>query len=244
MSIHPLRLLALLLLASCIGLGAYMVVKPQAVTYIQLRSTVEKESGQLLEAADIEPLVVNMGDIFQDQTKSIPGLLHWTEAPDFLGKALTRNVQGGRPLLASDFEQPVLMKGGTATKLNASMTGMSIPVDNVAGISPHLTAGERVHVFASFEDDDGAHSGLLLQYMPVIAVQREMEGEEPNLVAVSLSLSQNEAVLLTHALHYGKIRLGLAPGVDGQKSGIGNAAFAADLMKTQKRWGQQGEEKE
>jgi len=242
MSVHPLRLLALLLLASCVGLGAYLIVKPQTETYIQLRPSVDKESGQLLEAQDIEPLAVNMGGLFQEQSVPIPGLLRWSQASDLVGKSFTRKVQGGRPLLATDLEQTSYLQGDS--RLNASITGMSIPVDNVAGVSPHLSTGERVHVYASFEDDVGAHSGLLLQNMPIIGVQREMEGDQPNLVAVTLTLSRKEAVLLTHALHYGKIRLGLAAVADGEAPGIGDAGFAADLMKTKKRWGTQEEERE
>lgn len=240
MSVHPLRLLALLLLASCVGLGSYFLVKPYTVTYIQLRPNVDKESGQLLEAKDIEPLVVNLGGAIKRQPTPIPGLLLWNDASTLLGKSLNRKVKGGRPLLESDLDLPDQTQGDT--KLNATMTGMSIPVDNVAGVTPHLSTGGRVHVYASFEDDSGAHSGLLLQNMPIIGVQRKMEGEQPNLVAVTLSLSRNEAVLLTHALHYGKIRLGMAAVMDGLNAGIGDAVFAADLMKTKKRWGNQEEE--
>ncbi|MDF2682776.1 MAG: pilus assembly protein CpaB [Brevibacillus sp.] len=242
MSVHPLRLLALLLLASCVGIGSYFLVKPYTVTYIQLRPDVDKESGQLLEAKDIEPLVVNLGGALKRPSTPIPGLLLWDEAPTLLGKTLNRKVKGGRPLLESDLDQADRTKGDA--KLNATMTGMSIPVDNVAGVTPHLSTGERVHIYASFEDDAGAHSGLLLQNMPIIGVQREMEGEQPNLVAVTLSLTRNEAVLLTHALHYGKIRLGLAATIDGQNAGVGDPVFATDLMKTKKRWGNQEEERE
>lgn len=244
MSIHPLRLLAILLLATCIGLAAYITLKPHQVTYIQLRSTVEKESGQLLEARDMEPLLLTLGGIFQQATPPIPGLIPWEEAQRLVGLPFTRQVKGGRPLLQSDVEQANQVQGNTT--LTEKMTGMSIPVDNIAGVSPHVSTGEKVHIYASFEDDAGAHSGLLLQNMPIIGIQREMEGDEPNLVAVTLSLTSDEAVLLTHALHYGKIRLGLAGGADGQKlkTGIGDAQFAAELMKTKTRWGNQKEEQE
>lgn len=242
MSIHPLRLLALLLLALCVSLGTYLIVNPQTVTYIQLRPSVDKESGQLLEAKDIEPLTVSTGGVFQGQALPISGLLLWDEASGLLGRPFTRKVQGGRPLLANDLEPADPLQG--ETKFNASLTGMSIPVDNVAGVSPHLSTGERVHVYASFEDDAGAHSGLLLKNMPILAVQREMEGDQPNLAAVTLLLAKTEAVFLTHALHYGKIRLGLAAVTDGEKPGIGDAGFAAELMKTKKRWGVQEEERE
>jgi pilus assembly protein CpaB len=242
LSVHPLRLLALLLLAACVAVGAYQILKPHTVAYIQLRESVKKESGQLLEAHDVEPLILTMGSNFFQKATPVPGLIPWEAVPDLIGLSLTRPVIGGRPLLESDLEKRGHTQ--TETELMASMTGMSIPVDNVAGVSPYVSTGERVHVYASFEDEVGAHSGLLLENMPIIGVQREMEGEHPSLVAVTLALTRNEAVLLTHALHYGKIRLGLAAAIDGQKAGIGDAKFAADLMKTKRRWDNQEEERE
>ena len=242
LSVHPLRILALLLLAVCVALGAYQLLKPQTVTYIQLRDGIEKESGQQLEAEDVEPLVLTMGSTFQRTSNPIPGLLLWDHVADYVGMQLARRVTGGRPLLESDLEKAGQLH--QRQRLDETMTGMSIPVDNIAGISPYVSPGERVHVYASFENDSGAYSGLLLQNMPIIAVQREMEGNNPSLVAVTLSLTRNEAVLLTHALHYGKIRLGLAPVGDAQKSGIGDAQFAGNLMRTKTRWGSQEEEEE
>lgn len=241
MSVHPLRLLALLLLAVSVGVGAYMILKPHTVAYIQLRNNVGKESGQLLEAKDLEPLILTMAGAFQRPSTPIPGLIPWAEASNLIGLPFIRPIKGGRPLLESDLEKADQVK--SETKLTEQMTGMSIPVDNVAGVSPYVSTGERVHVYASFEDDRGAHSGLLLQNMPIIGVQREMEGNQPNLVAVTLSLTRNEAVMLTHALHYGKIRLGLAAIIEGQKAGIGDSQFATELMRTKKRWSNREEER-
>lgn len=242
MSVHPLRLLALLLLAASVAIGSYQIMKPQTVAYIQLRASMDKESGQLLRAEDMEPLVLTMANSFLGVTPPIPGLIPWEQMSKYVGLPLARPVKGGRPLLESDLEKAGQPQ--TNAKIDASTTGMSIPVDNIAGVSPYVSTGERVHVYASFEDDSGAHSGLLLQNMPVIGVQRETEGDEPRLTAVTLSLSRNEAVLLTHALHYGKIRLGLAPILEGQKAGIGDARFAAELVKTKKRWGNREEERD
>ncbi|CAJ1004568.1 pilus assembly protein CpaB [Brevibacillus aydinogluensis] len=234
MSIHPLRLVAILLLAACVAAGAYHVLKPHTIAYVKLRQGVVKESGQRLEASDLERAELSLGGLFRMQSSPVPGLITWEEAPRFVGLPLARRVEGGRPLLAEDVERPGA--AGQERALGASMTGISIPVDNVSGVTPYVAVGERVHVYASFEDDAGAHTGLLLKNMPIIGVQREMEGDHPRLKAVTLSLRMDEAVLLTHALHYGKIRLGQASPADGQTAGIGDAAFAAALIKTKKRW--------
>lgn len=242
MSVHPLRLMALLLLAVCVAFGTYQILKPQMITYIQLRADLEKESGQLLEPEDIEPFTLTLGHTFQKPASWIPGLIPWEQFPRYVGHPFSHHVKGGRPLLESDLELSDEFQ--QEKTIDASMTGMSIPVNNIAGVTPHLSRGERVHVYASFENEAGAHSGLLLQNMPIIGVQREREGEQTHLVAVTLSLSRSEAVLLTHALHYGKIRLGLAGGYDGQKAGIGDVSFASALMKTKKRSGSEMEDQE
>ncbi|WP_400161800.1 RcpC/CpaB family pilus assembly protein [Brevibacillus sp. TJ4] len=241
-SVHPIRLFAVLLLAVCVAIGAYQMVKPHTVTYIQLREGVEKESGQRLEVSDVEPLVLTMGNVFQRPSDPIPGLLLWEDAADYIGLSFTRQATGGRPLLKADLEKA----GGLHPDhgQDSNLTGMTIPVDNVAGVSPYVSQGERVHVYASFEDDAGAHTGLLLQNMQIVGIQREMTGNYPKLVAVTLSLTRDEAVLLTHALHYGKIRLGLAASEDSQQSGIGDAQFATNLMKTKTKWGSVKEEGE
>jgi pilus assembly protein CpaB len=240
MSVHPLRLVAVLLLAACVAYASYQVWKPETFSYIKLRDGLTKESGMLLAAEDVEEEVLTLGVGSFGANPPVPGLIPWTEVRSYIGQPLARQVEGGRPLLESDVERPG--ESGIDRSLAEAVTGMSIPVDNVVGVTPHISVGDRVHLYASFEDETGAHSGLLLRSMPVIAVQRELEGDIPQLAAVTISLKLEEAVLLTHALHYGKIRLGKAAVSDRQKAGIGDQAFAAALMKTKKRWGEGEEE--
>ncbi|QQE74599.1 pilus assembly protein CpaB [Brevibacillus composti] len=242
MSIHPLRLVAVLLLAACVAAGAYHFLQPQSFAYIKLRGHVAKDSGERLAATDLERGEIQVGGLARGQSAEALGLIPWEEAPRFLDRPLSRRVEGGRPLLPGDIEQEGMVPEGR--ELGESMTGISIPVDNVTGVHPHVAVGERVHVYASFEDDSGAHTGLLLRNMPVIGVQREREGDLPRLQAVTLSLQLKEAVLLTHALHYGKIRLGKASVMEGEEeAGVGDHSFAAALIKTKKRWGETEEER-
>ncbi|MFY0545786.1 RcpC/CpaB family pilus assembly protein [Brevibacillus sp. H7] len=239
MPVNPLRLAAALLLAACVAYGSYQMVKPETFSYIKLRDGVMKEGGMLLTLDDLEEEVLTLGAWSDNGKPPIDGLLPWSETAAYVGQPLARRVTGGLPLLKTDLE--IHGESTLEPKLGASVTAMSIPVDNVLGVTPHIAVGERVHLYASFEDEAGAHSGLLLRDMPVIAVQREQESEVPSLVAVTISLNLDEAVLLTHALHYGKIRLGKAGLTDGTKNGVGDAAFAAALMKTRKRWSDEEE---
>lgn len=233
-SIHPLRLMAGLLLAAVIALAVYPLVKPASFSYVMLRDDVVIEGGEVLQADDIEEAVLTFGTVWNDVRDPVPGLIPWQHAADYVGLPLVRRVEGGTPLLLSDLDQAG--ETGIDHELAGGKTGLSIPVDDIVGVTPHLALGDKVHVYASFEDDEGAHTGLLLKKMPVIFLQREWQDETPHLRSVTIALSNREAVLLTHALHYGKIRLGKVSGIGEQESGIGDPVFAATLMKTKKRW--------
>lgn len=239
MRVNPLRLAAALLLAACVAYGSYQVVKPHTFTYVMVREGVAKGAGMILTEEDVQEGRLILGSSLPGRDSPVAGLIPWSEVHKFMGQKLARQVSGGLPLMKTDVE----MEGTHALEqpLESNHTAMSIPVDNVIGVTPHISVGERVHLYASFEDEAGSHSGLLLRDMPVVGVQREQESDFPQLEAVTISVRLQEAVLLTHALHYGKVRLGRAGLSDGKQNGVGDAAFASALMKTSKRWNE-GEE--
>ncbi|WP_139492563.1 RcpC/CpaB family pilus assembly protein [Brevibacillus dissolubilis] len=233
--IHPIRLIAALIFALAVALGSYHLLKPHTFTYVKLRDDVNVEGGMPLLPEQVEQAVLTLGGLFPDKSPPLPGLIAWEDTAKLDGLTFARSLKGGVPLMWNDLN----IKGQSSLdeSLHDTQTGISIPVDNITGISPHLTAGDRVHIYASFENEAGAHTGLLLKEMPIIALQREMDGEVPQLTAVTIALQVNEAVLLTHALHYGKIRLSKAPLRDGKvEAGIGDYTFASALLKTNKRW--------
>lgn len=234
MSVHPLRVIAIFLLAASVAYGTYQIVKPTTFFYIKLRDGIIVEGGTPLKEEDVEEAVLTLGGIWVGNNTPIAGLIPWSEVSATIGQPLARPISGGQPLFLADIDQQG--EGSINRALAESMTGMSIPVDNIVGVTPHLSVGDRIHLFASFEDQAGAHSGLLLREMPIIALQRELETELPQLTAVTIALKQDEGVLLTHALHYGKIRLGKASIIDRKGAGVGDPTFATALMKTKKRW--------
>ncbi|WP_019123131.1 hypothetical protein [Brevibacillus massiliensis] len=240
-AIHPFRLAAVLLLAGTLAYGTYHLMKPEMFSYIKVREGVVAEGGTPLKAEQIEKAVLPVNRFFSADRSPVPGLLPWADAEYYLGTPLAHRVTGGEPLMLGDLDRQG--EGGSSGSLQAGMTGMSIPVDNIVGITPHLPVGSKVHIYASFEDQDGAHSGLLLREMPILSIQREMDGEIPRLAAVTIGLTLDQAVLLTHALHYGKIHLAEASRLEAKGPGIGDHAFASALLKTKKRWSDSGEER-
>lgn len=236
-AIHPVRTLGILLLAGAVALGSYQIWKPSTFTYIKLKDGITVEGGSKLTEEVMEPATITTEGLWQTNRIPVEGLIAWSQREQAIGSMTTRRLTGGVPLLTHDVSQAG--EEELNSQLDKSMTGMSIPVDNIIGVTPYLSVGDRVHVYASFEDDQGAHSGLLLRSMPILSLQREVETETPKLVGVTIALTLEQAVLLTHALHYGKIRLGKASVTETLQPGIGDVSFAGALMKTKKRWSSQ-----
>lgn len=233
--IHPLRFVAICFLAGTIGFGSYQMWKPNTFVYIKLKEGITVEGGTQLTSTMIEPATLIMGGFTNPQVVPIQGLFEWSQRDEVIGAVVSRRIAGGDPLLVNDVREEDKIQQEDK-QMDSVITGMSIAVDNIIGVTPHLTVGDKVHIYASFEDDQGAHSGLLLRSMPVISLQREQEGESMKLVGVTISLRIEQAVYLTHALHYGKVRLGTASLTDSHQPGIGDQAFANSLLKTKKRW--------
>lgn len=236
-SIHPIRLVAVLLLVTVVAYSSYHYLKPQTFAYIKVREGTTIQGGTALQFDHVEKGVIFLGDFWPKKENPVPGLVPWSQITRLLGQPVGRQVQAGSPLLLTDIGH----NGQLNDSLGKHKTSISLPIEK-EGIVPPLSVGDKVHVYASFEDDDGAHTGLLLQYMPITDVLREKEGKKYTQVAVMLTVSTDEAVMLTHALNYGKIRLGKASLQDGVEPGVGDLAFAKALMKTKKRWSE-GEEK-
>jgi len=231
-SVHPLRLVASLLLAGAIAYSSYHILKPQVFSYVMVKNGTVIEGGSTLQLDQLEEAMIKSGDFFRKTTIPIPGLIPWSEVKSIVGMPVTRLVHGGEPLLLGDINY----EGQLEQQLSASKTGMTLPIDEVDGVPSQLSVGDKVHIYASFEDDQGAHSGLLLKAIPIIFVQHEEEAAALAVTSVTVALTVDEAVMLTHALHYGKIRLGKAALADQSASGVGDLSFAKALMKTKKRW--------
>lgn len=239
--IHPLRFVAICFLAGTIGFGSYQMWNPYTFHYIRLKEGISVEGGTILQSTMIEPASLKVGGFTSPEGSPIQGFFQWNQRDQVIGSVVSRRLVGGEPLLSSDLQEEDKLHT-VEKKTDSTMTGMSIGVDNITGVTPHLTVGDKVHIYASFEDEQGAHTGLLLRSMPVISLQREQEGESMNLVGVTITLRTEQAVYLTHALHYGKVRLGTASINDSQQPGIGDQVFASSLIKTKKRWNAQEEE--
>ncbi|MGG0756422.1 hypothetical protein [Brevibacillus laterosporus] len=232
--ISYIRLLVITLLAIACGFLSYQAVRPEVFYYIKVKEQSELEMGTPLSLDHIEKGVLEMGNRFFSSSVEVPGFIPWKEASNLIGLPVTRHVKAGGPLLMGDI--PISTEESQIQINKPNQTALTIPVDNISGVSAQLQERERVHIYASFKDDEGAHTGLLLKAMPVVSVQRGVDGDGAVLKAVTISLTLHEARLLTHALHYGKLHLGKAGYGKDQISGIGDIHFATAMMKSNKRW--------
>lgn len=229
-----IRLLIITLLAIACGYLTYQAVRPELFYYIKVKEQSELEIGTPLSLDHVEKGVLEMGNRFFNSSVEVPGFIPWEEVSHLIGIPVIRHVKAGGPLLKGDI--PTSTEESQLQGNHPNHTAMTIPVDNISGVSAQLQERDRVHIYASFKDEEGAHTGLLLKAMPVVGVQRGLDGEGAILKAVTISLTLHEGRLLTHALHYGKLHLGKAGYGKDLKSGIGDTHFAKALMKSNKSW--------
>lgn len=145
----------------------------------------------------------------------------------YLGQAVSVNIQEGAMVLTSDFSVAEVSRD-LAGKIPKDERALSIPVDQISGVSGLLRPGDRVDLLATFPvsdkdqlvpsgDGGGASVGYvtmtLLQNVTLLAtgqlisnVGGEQKGRN-NYSTVTLSVTIDEAELLTIAQTRGKLTL-------------------------------------
>lgn len=123
-----------------------------------------------------------------------------------------------RPIAANELiTAPALAAGATrlstAPLLGPAMRALSVPVDEVSGVSGLITPGDRVDVLMTRQPDEAmAHAELIAQNVRVLAVGSDMNiaREQAGAVkTVTLELTPAQAQKLTLALATGTIGLAL-----------------------------------
>lgn len=145
----------------------------------------------------------------------------------YLGQAVSVNIQEGAMVLTSDFSVAEVSRD-LAGKIPKDERALSIPVDQISGVSGLLRPGDRVDLLATFPvsdkdqlvpsgDGGGASVGYvtmtLLQNVTLLATGQlisNVGGEQKNrnnYSTVTLSVTIDEAELLTIAQTRGKLTL-------------------------------------
>jgi len=145
----------------------------------------------------------------------------------YLDTPLAVNVTEGSMILTSDFSVAEVSRD-LSGKIPADERALSIPVDAISGVSGLLTPGDRVDLLGTFpvsskeelipDASGGGSVGYvtmtLLQNVTLLAVGQQLssvsaqqDGRRNNYSTVTLSVTVDEAELLTIAQTRGKLML-------------------------------------
>jgi len=143
-----------------------------------------------------------------------------TNLQDALGAVSRADIVKGEQILASR----IVSEKNAATlafRLPEKMRAISIPVNEVTGVSGFISPGNRVDVLVTYSDEEineVTTTYTILQNALVMAVgehTRENEGEERKLVStVTLAVTPGQAEVLAHALVKGTFHLTLRSSLD------------------------------
>lgn len=168
----------------------------------------------------------------------------------FLGAPLAVNVDAGKAILTSDFAR-VEVARDLASKVPLEERAMSIPVDMISGVSSLLKPGDRVDLLGTFpvssKDDlipDANGQGsvgyvtmTLLQNVTLLAVGQQLSeinaqtNGRNGYSTVTLSVTINEAELLTIAQTRGKLTLLLRNSDDVETAEVGKTTLKEVLER-------------
>jgi pilus assembly protein CpaB len=132
------------------------------------------------------------------------------------GRVLRRPVSPGEPILESAL-LPVGTPAGLSAVIEPTHRAVSVKVDEVIGVAGFVKPGARVDVLTTLRrpgsHTDDARSRVILQNVPVLAVDQKMQtdsGGKPEVVnVVTLSVDPEQSQRLVLGAHEGKLQLAL-----------------------------------
>jgi pilus assembly protein CpaB len=156
------------------------------------------------------------------------------------GRILKRPVVAGEPILESAL-LPAGTVGGLTSVIEPSHRAVSVKVDQVVGVAGFVKPGARVDVLTTLRkvngSDDHARSRVILQNVPVLAVDQKMQTAsdgKPELVnVVTLSVDPDQSQRLVLGAHEGKLQLALRNPSDSEILQL-RSVTAADVLGIQR----------
>jgi pilus assembly protein CpaB len=217
------RLLTILLLAFLVAAvcsyGVYRVVgaqltasKPVATTHV-VAARVDIKLGSILAAGDLT-------------TVEIAGPLPKgaiTDPKNAIGRGVISDLYQGEPILDSRLAA-VGSGGGLAAIIRPGMRAMAVRVDDVVGVAGFVTPGMHVDILISGIPPNGSPQGqgtqveTILQNIEVLSagqdIQKDAEGKPKPVQVVNLSVTPEQAEVLSLASNQVRIQLVLRNPLD------------------------------
>lgn len=238
----------MVLIAALLGVLATMGV----ATYIQNIESQIKEGGKLMEilvARENIPAGLTIGEMLDKNLvvlKKIPkryvasGAISSPAKVD--GKVLTISLSEGEQLMEGKFKDSSTAE--LSLRIPHNMVAISIPVDEVVGVSDKINPGDRVTVIATFTPGPGGSdvTRILLQNVEVLATSAEIQrtskkpgiGNTSNLSkkTITLAVPPADAEKLVFAEEKGHVWIALMPTAPGRTNDTQPAETPGQTMES------------
>lgn len=145
-------------------------------------------------------------------------------------RIVTRTIEEGEPVLASRISEPNVLPR-VAQSLSDGKRAFTIRIDAVTGVGGFISPGDRVDILLTTRDNRNLVSNVILQNIPVIAVDQEADTESiaPKVGrTATVEVTPTEAQKLDLAQQLGKLSLTLRA-VSGQAV-AGTSTPPSDLI--------------
>jgi Flp pilus assembly protein CpaB len=208
MKTKKISLIIIIVLAILVGIGVYSALNSKRVEIYLFKDdykagtliTEDMFVTQQVDKSIVEDAIANRG---------ATGVIFVTKnnIAEAIGHYLRYDVYKGTPFLSNNVD---VMGGSPAeVHLGKNMVAVTIPVDNMTGVTHLLGTDSRINIYAGFEQDFEKHTVQLLENVRVLDVLIDYyQSEIPVLAGVTVEVTQEEAVSLTHVLMFGSVRLG------------------------------------
>lgn len=138
-----------------------------------------------------------------------------TEKSMVLGKIALSEIIAGEYILAGKLQSSSDRTNKLSYAIPVSKRAVSIPIDNISGVSGFIRDGDRVDIIATLDIDQSSYSIFTLQDIEVLAVG--VDGAQNCKETLTLAISPYEAQRLVMASERGSLRLMLRSPVDETK---------------------------
>ena len=124
------------------------------------------------------------------------------------GDSLGVDVYKGTPFMTTETTD---IGGSTVERrLGEYKTALTIPVNNISGVSPEIEAGARINIYASYTTESYQVEQLLFQNVKILDVQATGTAEDGyTLSGFTIELEPQDAIKLLHAINNWKIDITL-----------------------------------
>ena len=213
------------------GIGVYKVLTPKRTTVYIFKS--DYSAGTLVTAEMLSSVEVDSNIVVSGHARST-GDFYVTQSNyrDVLSSAgvLRADVYAGNPFMSS----MLTTTGGNSIEMTmkTNAVAVTVGVDNITGITPELSTGSRVNVYASYNDS----TTLILENIRVLYVG----GDGSSISSVSLEVDIRQSLQLVHAYTYGKVQLGLvdATGYKYSSDSMPTYSIGGGFMSYEDSYGQ------